>query len=90
MKQESEVLPVHILSKIMLTFDSSKEAEVASKATAPDNLPLPKGLSICTVLDGKKVVVTVECRKGLQTFLSTVDDLLSSMQLALTTLRAVE
>ncbi len=90
MKRENKDFSVHIFSKIMLTFDSSKEAEVASKATAPDNLPLPKGLSICTVLDGEKVIVTVECRKGLQTFLSTVDDLLSSMQLALTALKAVK
>ena len=65
-------------AKIILTYDDAKEAKAVSQAVSPDNAGAPKELFIKTEVKGNRVVTTVRYEgERVETFLSTIDDLLS-------------
>ena len=51
-----------------------------AEALSPDNINVPGYLKVKTMVKGDVVKVDVECQRGFETFLATVDDLLSCMQ----------
>ena len=63
-------------AEIILEYEDAKTAEAIAKAVSPDNFKTPRGLSIKTKLEEKKVVTQVRCKRGLLTFVATIDDLL--------------
>jgi hypothetical protein len=67
-----------------------REAEAVARAVSPDNVKVPSGLFIKTTRLGKKVFTKIECETKLQTFMATVDDLLSAVSVAERTLSAVK
>jgi len=66
---------------IEILFEDAHMAEVMFKTLLPDNKPLPKGLKLSMKNVGEKLIIMVECEKGLNTFLSTIDDILASASL---------
>jgi len=59
-----------------------QQAKAVESAVSPDNVKLPAGLIVETTRKGSSVLAAVSCRKGLSTFISTVDDLLSCISVA--------
>ena len=77
-------------AKIVLSYKTLREAEAVANAVSPDNVKVPEGLSIKTMRQGKTVLTNIECKSRLQTFVATIDDLLSAVSVAERTLLAVK
>jgi len=77
-------------AKIALSYKTMREAESIAKAVSPDNVKVPQGLFIKTMRRGKKVFTNVKCETRLETFVATLDDLLSAVSVAERTLLAVK
>lgn len=69
-------------AKITLSYQNAIEAEAVVKAVSPDNIDIPSGLSIKTTRTGSKVFTIINCEKRIETFLATIDDLLSCVSIA--------
>jgi len=69
-------------AKIKLSYKNEREAEAVAKAVSPDNVEVPLGLLVKTVRRGSEVFTTVECQTRLETFIATLDDLLSCVSVA--------
>ena len=69
-------------AEITLSYKNEREAEAVAKAVSPDNVKVPAGLFVKTIRRGSKVFTTVECETRLQTFIATIDDLLSCVSIA--------
>lgn len=63
-------------AEIILEYANPRVAEAIAKAVSPDNFKTPKGLSIKTIREAKKVITTVKWNGKLPTLIATVDDLL--------------
>jgi len=77
-------------AKIALTYKTVRVAEAVARGVSPDNVKVPMGLFIKTTRRGKKVFTKIECDTKLQTFMATIDDLLSAVSVAERTLSAVK
>jgi tRNA threonylcarbamoyladenosine modification (KEOPS) complex Pcc1 subunit len=77
-------------AKIVLSYKTLREAEAVANAVSPDNVKFPEGLSVKTMRQGKIVLTNIECKSRLQTFVATIDDLLSAVSVAERTLLAVK
>jgi len=69
-------------AEIVLSYRNEQEAEAVADAVSPDNFKVPRGLFIKTTHKGVKVLTIVRCDLRLQTFIATVDDLLSCASVA--------
>ena len=69
-------------AKIILSYKNEREAEAVAKAVSPDNVKVPHGLFVKTTRRGPKVFTTIECKTKLETFVATIDDLLSCVSVA--------
>jgi len=69
-------------AKITLSYKNEREAEAVAKAVSPDNVKVPLGLFVKTTRRGSKVFTTIECKTRLETFVATIDDLLSCVSIA--------
>ncbi len=56
----------------------------------PDNIDAPSGTSIELVLDKKSLLIKVKSKDDLPSFLRTVDDLLTCLQAAETTINELK
>lgn len=77
-------------AKVVLSFKTIREAEAVAEAVSPDNVKVPQGLFIKTTRRGKRVFTRIECETRLQTFVATIDDLLSAVSVAEKTIFAVK
>jgi tRNA threonylcarbamoyladenosine modification (KEOPS) complex Pcc1 subunit len=77
-------------AEIVLNYKSTREAEAVAQAVSPDNVKVPSGLSIITTKQGKKVLTQMVCETKLETFIATIDDLLSAVSVAERTVTAVK
>lgn len=77
-------------AKITLSYKTLREAEAVANAVSPDNVRVPEGLSVKTMRQGKTVLTNIKCESRLQTFVATIDDLLSAVSVAERTLSAVK
>jgi len=73
-------------AEITIEYDNAKIAEAIADAVSPDNLIAPRGLSVKTRRERKKVVTRVVCQ-AFPTFVATIDDILFSITTAEKTLR---
>jgi len=78
-----------VKAEIWVGYKNKGEAEAIAKAVSPDNLKTPPGLKVKTLRKGRFVVTLIECKQKLETFIATIDDLLSCIQTAEKTLGAV-
>lgn len=69
-------------AEITLQYEGVRFAEAVAKAVSPDNLKTPRGLSIKTVWQTKRIVTYIKYRGKLATFIATIDDLLFSASTA--------
>jgi hypothetical protein len=69
-------------AKITLSYKNAREAEAVAKAVSPDNVKVPPGLAVKTTRRGPKVFTAIECETKLETFMATIDDLLSCVSIA--------
>jgi hypothetical protein len=67
---------------IKLEYDDENTAAAVADAVSPDNLKAPSGLFIETTCEGCCVITVIRGEVKLSTFISTVDDLLSSVSIA--------
>lgn len=77
-------------AKVVLSYKTIHEAEAVAKAVSPDNVKVPQGLFIKTTRRGRRVFTKIECETRLQTFVATIDDLLSAVSVAERTIFAVK
>jgi len=71
-----------MIAKIVLRYETPRLAETVAKAISPDNLFTPTRLTVKTYRKGNAVVTLIECGGRLETFISTINDLLSGIQVA--------
>jgi len=69
-------------AEISFSYTTALEADAIARAVSPDNIRVPKGLSVRTEHQGRKVVTKIRCRTRMLTFISTIDDLLSAVSVA--------
>jgi tRNA threonylcarbamoyladenosine modification (KEOPS) complex Pcc1 subunit len=74
-------------AEIIISYDGVESAKAVAEAVSPDNFKVPPGLSIKTERKGNNVVTRIKCRRKLQTFIATIDDLLFAISLAEKTLK---
>jgi len=67
---------------IKLEYDDENTAAAVADAVSPDNLKAPPGLFIETTREGRCVITVIRGEVKMSTFISTVDDLLSSVSIA--------
>ena len=79
-----------IKAELYFSYSSSKKAKSIVRSIAPDNLKTPFGLIIKTRRDIRRVAVKIVTIKGVETLLSTINDLLSCIQIAEDVLNVVE
>jgi HAD superfamily PSPase-like hydrolase len=79
-------------ARARLSFRYAKEetAAIIVGAISPDNYQVPPGLTITASRRGAEVHIRVFCVKGSGTLLATLDDLLSNIQVAEKTVRALD
>lgn len=69
-------------ARIRLSYKNEREAEAVVKAVSPDNVEVPQGLFIKTTRRGSEVFTIVKCETKIETFVATIDDLLSCVSIA--------
>ena len=69
-------------ARIILSYESGRDAEAVARAVSPDNVKAPPGLTVGTTRRGSRVITLVRCEGRLETFIATLDDLLMSVQVA--------
>lgn len=66
-------------AKINIEYKNQKQAEIVTKVLMPDNKPLPKNMSIDMSTEGREAKIDVKCVCRIETFLSTIDDILACL-----------
>jgi phosphoserine phosphatase len=79
-----------IKADLSLVYKKRKEAKSIVESISPDNIKVPFGLTVKARREGKKIVVKIICIKGVETFLSTINDLLSCIQVAESVLKVIK
>jgi len=76
-------------AEVELEFEDEREAEAVARAVSPDNLEAPEGLRVETWWEGRTVYTVVECERGVESLLATLDDLLACVHSAERALKAL-
>ncbi|MGQ9538810.1 MAG: KEOPS complex subunit Pcc1 [Candidatus Bathycorpusculaceae bacterium] len=74
-------------AEITIFYGDVKSAKAVAEAVSPDNFKAPAGLYIQTERKSNSVLTRIKCKRGLQTFIATIDDLLFSISTAEKTLK---
>jgi hypothetical protein len=69
-------------AEISINYNSKKLAESVAESVSPDNYGTPLGLEVETLFEDMTVITKITSQKSLETLLSTIDDLLSCIQIA--------
>lgn len=80
---------VRFKAEVTVEMETKRLSNAVAESISPDNQKVPEGLTVKTLAHGRRVISKVECNKSFETFLATLDDLLSCMQTAQKTLRAI-
>ncbi|MGC8936265.1 MAG: KEOPS complex subunit Pcc1 [Candidatus Methanomethylicaceae archaeon] len=72
---------------IRRSYASSEVAESIKNSLQPDNIDAPSGTSIELSLNDSSLVIKASSKEDLPSFLRTVDDLLTCLQAAESTVR---
>lgn len=75
--------------ELIMCFEDEHVAEVVMKSLAPDNEPLPSGLSIEMHRERNAIIFRILCHRSVRSLLTTLDDIISMSVLALKCLRAI-
>jgi tRNA threonylcarbamoyladenosine modification (KEOPS) complex Pcc1 subunit len=77
-------------AEIQLEIKSEEDAEVVLSSVSPDNKPVPEGLVVKSRREGAKLVLAVDCKRGLQSFMATLEDIMSAVDLSIRTIETVK
>ena len=69
-------------TKITIDYWDGETARSVKSAIEPDNFSVPNGVHIITLVDLSSLIIEVDCEKGVDTLVATLDDLLSCIQAA--------
>jgi hypothetical protein len=72
----------NIFARITLNYNDKRCAAAIVKAVNPDNLDTPEGLVIRTIRNNTSLITTIQVDNRIETMFSTIDDLLSCIQVA--------
>lgn len=64
-------------AKIVCTYESGSTSKAIAAALRPDNIQVPRGIRVVTLARGGQVITEVEMDGRIETFLATLEDLLS-------------
>jgi hypothetical protein len=70
---------------ISLSFKTPKDAKRILLAINPDNSPLPLGLEIECHAEDTKLIIEIQCERGITSLGSTIEDILSAIDLSIRT-----
>jgi tRNA threonylcarbamoyladenosine modification (KEOPS) complex Pcc1 subunit len=76
--------------KISIDFNNDIKAKAIYSSLKPDNINLPKGLSIEMNVDKTLLMINFSSVSKLETLISTIDDLLTCCQASVNTLKEIE
>lgn len=76
--------------QIELEFDDHLQATRVLDSVAPDNSPLPPGITIITKVVENKIVIHIECERSIDSLRATVEDLMSAIDLSVRTILSIE
>ncbi len=79
-----------IRGELRLKFKSNGDALRVLDSIAPDNYPLPQGLQISNHVTGNVLHLKITTERGVESFMATIEDLLSSVDLALRTFSSID
>lgn len=80
---------VRFKAELRIRMGGKRKAEALAKSVKADNLQTPPQLSVKSWSKNETFFSTVECDKNFETFLATLDDLLSCLQAAERTLKVL-
>ncbi|MBS7619414.1 hypothetical protein KEJ21_02055 [Candidatus Bathyarchaeota archaeon] len=75
--------------EIKINYPDKASAESILKAISPDNRSAPPGIEIKSEVSKNAVKLSISCVKGLGSLISTIDDLLSCIQIAEKALKGI-
>jgi hypothetical protein len=78
---------VKLQAEVALEFESYDDAKRVLITVAPDNTPLPSGLAINSYVKDNTVIFEVSCERSLESMMSTIEDIMSAVDLSLRTTR---
>ncbi|MGB9660296.1 MAG: KEOPS complex subunit Pcc1 [Nitrososphaerales archaeon] len=76
--------------KISIDFNNDRKAKAIYSSLKPDNINLPKGLSIEMNINKTLLTINFFSVSKLETLISTIDDLLTCCQASVNTLKEIE
>lgn len=76
-------------AELLFSYKTEREAEAVKKAVSPDNIETPPGLKVSTSRRKRNLLASVRCKKSIETFIATLDDLIACISVAEETFRAV-
>ncbi len=79
-----------MIAAIEIEFDTEMDAKQVLNSINPDNTPLPVGISIDTTQIGKRIKLRIECARGIDSLRSTVEDIMSAIDLSIRTIDTIE
>ena len=79
-----------MIATITLDFDRLDDAEHILESINPDNTPLPDGISIESIMNNRTIAIRIECTRGIDSFRSTIEDIMSAIDLSIRTIDTVE
>ena len=77
-------------AEMRFRMGSGMQAKRVHDILLPDNMPLPPGLEITMNVKGTNVLLTIKCKRSIVSFRETIEDILSSLDLAIRTDEAAD
>jgi tRNA threonylcarbamoyladenosine modification (KEOPS) complex Pcc1 subunit len=79
-----------MLAEIQIEFKSNEDAAHILEAINPDNSPLPLGITIHTQVEDARLIIRIECERGIDSLRATVEDIMSAIDLSVRTINTIE
>ncbi len=77
------------MANIEIEFESDEDAIQVMESINPDNSPLPQGMEIHTEVRDARLIVRIRCNRGIDSLRSTIEDIMSAIDLSVRTLDLV-
>lgn len=77
------------MASIEIEFESDEDAVQVMESINPDNSPLPEGIEIHAEVQDARLIVRIRCNRGIDSLRSTIEDIMSAIDLSVRTLDLV-
>lgn len=89
MRLSEKCSQVKASAKLEIELDTIEEAETTLVSIQPDNHPLPRGIKLFMEIRDRVICVRVECERTVSSLLTTLDDILSMMNLVIKSIKSI-